>query len=74
MTNDERAEQARRLLEALDPNAGLEDNLIDALTNFRHLAKRAGLDFDKANEMARSHFLFEDECELMGVDEGGLWW
>ena len=52
----------------------LEENLIDALTNLRHLVKRAGLDFDKANEIARSHFLFEDECELMGVSEDGLWW
>lgn len=65
----ERAIDAYRLIGEFGSREGLSTDMIDMLSDLRHLAKRDGEDFDDAVRISGTHF----EAELADVDNADQW-
>jgi len=69
--NDDRAARAEIALRAYAKHYGEkfepETHLTDILVDLRHFADRKGIEFDKRNEMAFTHY--SDESDEGEVDE-----
>lgn len=53
--------RARYIAKKINRPGSVETNIIDALTNLRHLCDRERLDFDNLNRIAANHYLSEKE-------------
>jgi hypothetical protein len=67
MTNKERIEKAAAVMAEYDENGDQRDDLIDLLTDLRHLAAKKKIDFDGVLRM--SEFNFEAEHKGKGQAE-----
>ena len=61
MPNEDRIAGALRAMQAhtRGKHIGDEDDLTDILTDLRHFADRAGLNFDRCDDLSAEHFKVE---------------
>ena len=53
----------RGLVAAYEDTANIEDTIVDALVDLRHLADHCGLDFGERDHIAHQHYLLERKGE-----------
>ena len=67
-TPKERAKELDRVLKRLYDRYGKRDNVVDMLTDLRHLCDGQGLDFGECDRIAYQNYLPEMVAQSMDVD------
>jgi hypothetical protein len=67
-TPKERAKELDRVLKRLYDRYGKRDNVVDMLTDLRHLCDGQGLDFGECDRIAYQNYLPEMATQSMDVD------
>lgn len=67
-TPKERAKELDRVLKRLYDRYGKRDNVVDMLTDLRHLCDGQGLDFGECDRIAHNNYLPEMAAQSMDVD------
>ena len=67
-TPKERAKELDRVLKRLYDRYGKRDNVVDMLTDLRHLCDVQGLDFGECDRIAHNNYLPEMATQSMDVD------
>ena len=63
-----RAKELDRVLKRLYDRYGKRDNVVDMLTDLRHLCDGQGLDFGECDRIAHNNYLPEMATQSMDVD------
>ena len=67
-TPKERAKELDRVLKRLYDRYGKQDNVVDMLTDLRHVCDVQGLDFGECDRIAHNNYLPEMATQSMDVD------